>query len=105
VRGLLLDHYVGERRLGTMSGSWRAWGLVWQVGEVLVPFTLGDRGCGLTDSSGDAVDVGFPQVRGAVGAGRGQGMSVRAEGHRSDAAGVAGQGAEWAGVVQVVEVP
>jgi hypothetical protein len=44
-------------------------------------------------------------VHGAVGAGRGQGMSIGAEDHRSDAAGVAGQGAEWAGVVEVVEDP
>jgi hypothetical protein len=68
--GLLLDHQVGRAATARpKSGSSRAWGLIRQVGQVLVPVEWDDRGRGATDSGGDTVDVGFPQSRGAVGAG------------------------------------
>lgn len=101
MRGLLLDHQVGRAAAaGPKSGSSRAWGLIRQVGQILVPLEWGDRGRGATDSGGDTVDVGFPQSRSVVGAGSSQGVPIRAEGHRSDAAGVAGQGAKRAGMAQ-----
>jgi hypothetical protein len=60
----------------------------------------GDCGRGATDLGGDTVDVGFLQSRSVVGAGSSQGVPIRAEGHRSDAAGVAGQGAKRAGMAE-----
>jgi hypothetical protein len=59
------------------AGGARAWGLVGQAAHVLVPLAFGDSRGDVTDSSGDIIDVGFPQPRGVVAAGGGQGCARR----------------------------
>jgi hypothetical protein len=56
--------------------------VVRQPGQVVIPLAVGDGGGDGTDSSGDTIDVGFPQPGGAVGAAGGHGVPVGAERHR-----------------------
>jgi hypothetical protein len=59
------------------AGGSRAWGSVGQAGHVLAPLAFLAIAGVITDSGGDIIDVGFPQPRGVVVAGGGQGCACR----------------------------
>jgi hypothetical protein len=80
--------------------------LVDQAWEVLSPFRTGNSGIGdHTYPCSDTVDIDTPEPGRAIVTAGGDSVPVRAEGHRVDPIGVAGQRGRQAGMTRIGDVP